>query len=361
MNKIPVTKENSIFTFASEGTTFFFQDMVFEHYELWNSLRVCKGSHGRVFVPKEMVEKMHAIGRAMTPEFIREKVKVLEESSKFLSENLPKLQATESLTLEQVNEYLDQLNNICRNYSSFDIHYSDGMKVNGEITPTGKVIEETKNVVRESFNESYFEKGGFMSVFLAKLANQFSLSVEDIEWYTEAEVLQLFEGKYVEQEELAERRIAYVQYTSPDLERTLIVGKEALAYYEQFEDTEPVAGPLKGVVAHKSKRKGNVTGKVKILKRDYADSSYLMRQAEIMEEGTILVTDTTDPEFLPAMRKSEAVITDAGGILSHAAITSRELDITCIVGTVSATQVLKDGDLVEVDADNGIVKIVEKV
>ncbi|MDD1444202.1 PEP-utilizing enzyme, partial [Dolichospermum sp. ST_sed3] len=65
----------------------------------------------------------------------------------------------------------------------------------------------------------------------------------------------------------------------------------------------------------------------------------------------------TRPDFVPLMKKAGAVVTDAGGILSHAAIVSRELNKPCIIGTEVATNILKDGDIVEVDADKGIVRI----
>lgn len=68
-------------------------------------------------------------------------------------------------------------------------------------------------------------------------------------------------------------------------------------------------------------------------------------------------TSMTRPEFVPLMKKAAAIITDEGGITCHAAIVSRELNIPCIIGTRIATKVLKDGDYIEVDADNGIVKI----
>ena len=63
---------------------------------------------------------------------------------------------------------------------------------------------------------------------------------------------------------------------------------------------------------------------------------------------------------MAAMRKSSAFVTDEGGIISHAAIIARELKIPCIVGTKTATKILKDGDLVEVDADNGVIRILKK-
>ncbi len=75
------------------------------------------------------------------------------------------------------------------------------------------------------------------------------------------------------------------------------------------------------------------------------------------KEGNILVTVYTAPEFVPIMKKAIAIVTDTGGITSHAAIVSRELNIPCIVGLKIATKVLKDGDIIEVDANTGIVKI----
>jgi phosphohistidine swiveling domain-containing protein len=76
-----------------------------------------------------------------------------------------------------------------------------------------------------------------------------------------------------------------------------------------------------------------------------------------LEKGEVLVTGMTDPDFVPLMKKASAIVTDGGGMLSHAAIIARELKTPCIIGTKIATQVLKDGDKVEVDADKGIVKI----
>lgn len=72
--------------------------------------------------------------------------------------------------------------------------------------------------------------------------------------------------------------------------------------------------------------------------------------------GDILVTDNTDVRFLGLMRKAGAIVTDRGGILSHAAITARELGVPCVVGCGNATQKLKDGHVVRVDATRGTVR-----
>ena len=79
-----------------------------------------------------------------------------------------------------------------------------------------------------------------------------------------------------------------------------------------------------------------------------------------MKKGDILVAPMTSPDFITAMRKASAVVTNEGGMTCHAAIVSRELKIPCIVATRIATKVLKDGDIIEVDATKGIVRKIKK-
>jgi pyruvate,water dikinase len=68
----------------------------------------------------------------------------------------------------------------------------------------------------------------------------------------------------------------------------------------------------------------------------------------------------TRPEFVPLMKKAAGIVTDEGGITCHAAIISRELGKPCIIGTQTATQIIKDGDLVEVRANHGTVRILNR-
>ena len=65
----------------------------------------------------------------------------------------------------------------------------------------------------------------------------------------------------------------------------------------------------------------------------------------------------TRPEFVPAMQKAAAIVTDEGGLTCHAAIISREMRKPCVIATKNATKVLKDGMLVEVNADHSAVRI----
>lgn len=93
---------------------------------------------------------------------------------------------------------------------------------------------------------------------------------------------------------------------------------------------------------------GIVRGRVKIVKS--------VTEIYKVNKGDILVAVMTRPDYLMAMKKAAAIVTNEGGITSHAAIVSRELGIPCIIGTRIATEVLKDGDMVEVDANHGVVK-----
>jgi len=94
---------------------------------------------------------------------------------------------------------------------------------------------------------------------------------------------------------------------------------------------------------------GKVRGRVRIIKS--VDEVYKV------QKGDILVAVMTRPDYVPAMKKAAAIVTNEGGVTSHAAIVSRELGIPCVIGTKIATEVLHDGDLVEVDANHGKVTI----
>jgi len=79
-------------------------------------------------------------------------------------------------------------------------------------------------------------------------------------------------------------------------------------------------------------------------------------KARKMKKGDILIAPMTRPQFMEAFGKASAIVTDEGGITCHAAVISRELGIPCITGANFATKIFKDGDMIEVNANNGIVR-----
>jgi phosphohistidine swiveling domain-containing protein len=117
------------------------------------------------------------------------------------------------------------------------------------------------------------------------------------------------------------------------------LSKQSLTGQDQFT--------IKGQVASK----GKVRGIARIITDPTNDKGF--------QKGDILVTGMTRPEFVPLMKKAAGVVTNEGGITSHAAIISRELKKPCIVGTKVATTFLKDGDLIEVDAKAGVVRVLK--
>lgn len=79
------------------------------------------------------------------------------------------------------------------------------------------------------------------------------------------------------------------------------------------------------------------------------------KEMGLMQQGEILVTEMTTPDFVPAMKKAAAIVTNTGGMTCHAAIVSRELGVPCIVGSREATTKLRDGQFITVDAVRGKV------
>ncbi len=101
---------------------------------------------------------------------------------------------------------------------------------------------------------------------------------------------------------------------------------------------------LRGAVASK----GTAIGPAKIIITN--------QDLHKIEDGDIMIATMTRQDFVPAMKKSAAIVTDEGSITNHAAIVSREFGIPCLVGVQNATKVFSDGDVVKVDAEKGIIK-----
>ena len=113
-------------------------------------------------------------------------------------------------------------------------------------------------------------------------------------------------------------------------------------------DVNSVKQDISGTIAFR----GKLVGIVKIVKNT--------GELDKVKQGDVLVTQMTFPSFIPAMNRASAFVTDEGGITCHAAIVAREMSKPCIIGTKNATKLLNDGDLVEVDANKGTVKILNK-
>ena len=182
----------------------------------------------------------------------------------------------------------------------------------------------------------------YEKILLEELARRSGVPFEQLLTIGYHEAAIVLEGR-IQDLQLPKRGIAY-GYCLDVGSRENFFGEEAVALWESYLP-QVQQETLAGIVA--SKGRGNVRGKVRMVKDPY--------QTEFAE-GDILVASMTSPEFVFLMKKAAAIVTDEGGITSHAAIVSRELKKPCIIGTKVATRVLHDGDIVEVDTETGTIK-----
>lgn len=155
----------------------------------------------------------------------------------------------------------------------------------------------------------------------------------------------------IDQGVILKRKEAFLFHVQ-DSNLNLYIGASAIGEKEILAPSVDSSGvrEVTGSVA----RKGNVVGEVYVINWNEGDN--LQKSMKHMKEGAVLVAGQTRPQLMPAIRKASAIVTDEGGITSHAAIVSRELGIPCIIGAKNATKVFKNGDMVEVDANTGIVR-----
>ncbi|MFH1292038.1 MAG: PEP-utilizing enzyme [bacterium] len=182
---------------------------------------------------------------------------------------------------------------------------------------------------------------------LREIAKRTYLSVDQVRRVYPWEIEGLLKGQGPDQEIINQRKYA-VQY-SDNQGRQTYEGDKAREFVKKIEFVEQETQTPSQILGDCASV-GKVRGLVKLI-----NSPQDMAK---MEPGNILVSYATSPDIMPAIKKSVAIVTDLGGIICHAAIVSRELRIPCVVGTKNATKVLKDGDLVEVDATHGIVRII---
>ncbi len=192
-----------------------------------------------------------------------------------------------------------------------------------------------------------------MDKVLGELARRMYFSMVEIKYVVVDEVRDAFNSNHTEElKDKVLNRMKLCCYHIKDQIMTIYEGEECKKKISELlpaekEDQVANDGIIKGMIAYK----GKVTATAKIV--------LSVSDMNKVNEGDILVSSSTNPDLIVAMGMAGAFVTDMGGITSHAAIVSREMKKPCIVGTRNATRLIKDGDLIEVDADNGIVKIIK--
>lgn len=229
-------------------------------------------------------------------------------------------------------------------------------KVIDDLRPTDKDLKYLLMAKRFAYimdaRDDYRRESVFYAGNLYKeLARRMGVTSWDVSFIQEQEIINfLVQKSNVSKKLIYQRQKGFVIYLDINKKLICLQGnqiKKALQMFHLVFKEEKIQN-ITGRVASRGMARGNVV----IVKG--------VKDIVKVKKGNILVAVTTHPDYVPAMRKTAAIVTDEGGITSHAAIVSREFGIPCIVGTKTATKVLKDGDLVEVDANKGIVKIIER-
>jgi len=203
-----------------------------------------------------------------------------------------------------------------------------------------------KDYFRGSISEIIYY---YFDALLKELARRLKITEDQIKTLTDPELEQLIKDKKLNRKEINQRQKYYALATFKH-KLFLYYGKKVKQIENKYfvEQKNKEIKELKGIPA----KKGVAMGYAKIV-LSYDDFKKF-------KEDDILIATNTMPEYMPIIRKAKAIVTDLGGITCHAAIVSREINKSCIIGTKIATQVLKDGDLVEVDANKGVVKILKR-
>jgi len=202
-----------------------------------------------------------------------------------------------------------------------------------------------RNQRADFYNESAYH----IQPLLKKIAATLDVSYTDLINLSPKEVVASLRESFDYKKHIERRKKNFVVYFK-DEDPIILDGDEAV----NFITSHPFLTVKSENVSQfpgKIGFKGKVKGIVKIVREN--------KDLEKVENGDILVTPMTIPNFMPAMEKAIAFVTDEGGITCHAAIVAREMQKPCIIATKIATQVLKDGDIVEVDAEKGIVTILK--
>ncbi len=172
----------------------------------------------------------------------------------------------------------------------------------------------------------------------------------DVLWFLPEEIEYMLTNEKTADKKLMERRQQAFTAVWFGRRRELLLlqgekARESLNYLKFFNMA--ATAELRGQSAYR----GNIIGEVTLI-ANRSEWPRIRKDRKVK----VLVIHTTTPDIVPYLKNVQAIVTEEGGILSHASVISRELKIPCVIGTKIATRIFKDGDMVEVDAEQGIVR-----
>ncbi len=218
--------------------------------------------------------------------------------------------------------------------------------VSGDVTPDHYIVSKsdfeiiTKEIKRQEWQliKDEHDKGGDANITVMLTPEQQSgQKISDTDILALARIGAQLEEHYQFPQD--------VEWAQENGELFIVQTRPVTTIQEMTETTHEVTAPV--LLSGSPASPGIASGRVKIT----MDPS----QIDKVRDGDILVSEMTTPDFVPAMKRAAAIVTDRGGRTAHAAIVSRELGIPCIVGSEKATTILKDGQTITIDGTNGKV------
>jgi len=261
-----------------------------------------------------------------------------QHCDKFEKFFIEKIKGKNRLTLEIVRTFFAYTIKLCKDYTYMNVEFTDKAFANQEDNPIVKKnlsgVAEFKEWVRSYMDKVLFELDGYLNELFEILSKQFELKSYVFHNLTQREIMDLYDGKQPNGDIASKRQEAFViNYNR----QYLYEGDKAEAIIKMFRDNVSGTHSVTGRIASS----GKAVGPVKIISVDYADLGILHQEIARMNKGDVLIAETTSPELILACKKAAAIVTDVGGLLSHAAIVSREFGIPCIVATETLPKYLK--------------------
>ncbi|TRZ54343.1 hypothetical protein D4Q76_02520 [archaeon] len=190
--------------------------------------------------------------------------------------------------------------------------------------------------------------GYYLLPIYSEISKRLSISVKQLRNLVKKDIIACLEGKANPREILRKQgKIIGWVFDKTMLHIKYLINDEAQSFFDYLNKTSKnLQGndEARGICASQ----GKISGRAKIV-------LYPSDNGKV-NKGDILIARATTVDYLPAMKKSAAFVTEVGGLTCHAAVVAREFGVPCVVGLKNATKNFKDGDFVEVDADKGIVR-----
>jgi phosphohistidine swiveling domain-containing protein len=354
MNTSDLNPKDFVRMFANKTLPFFLSDLFLSYYKKLGVVSTLDREKGWIsFLPKAAQEEALLEGAELyhTPHVYR---KYADEFRAYMEESARELETMLNqvvLTATDVQKFLTTVIRHWSYYAKTEFFHTDDID-SEKMVPSIEEFDKLKLDGRAHLNTLLFEDEGYVRRLVTRISKETNVSERELLVYSITELLDLLtKGTRVDADDLRARDC---YFATPE---GVLFGESAEASVHAFqspylERTTTITG--------RTAYPGKITARACVLAPDFSDFGKTTEAVARMQLGEVLVAETTSPDIIIACKKASAIITTQGGTLSHAAIVARELKIPCIIGTdVDVVLNITSGDLLEVDADAGVIRILE--